>query len=86
VFEESVGITDKPVQAAHVANAPPQLTAFKPQSALALPQVQPGGQMIAPSVAAQNLAFVLATVYVLPGYAALHVAWLAAGLVGLEVE
>ncbi len=32
------------------------------------------------------MAFVLANVYVVPGYAALHVAWLAAGLVGLEVE
>ena len=32
------------------------------------------------------MALVLATVYVLPGYAALHVLWLAAGLVGLAVE
>jgi hypothetical protein len=28
----------------------------------------------------------LATVYVLPGYAALHVAWSTAGLVGVAVE
>ena len=36
--------------------------------------------------AAQNLALVLATVNVVPGYAALHVLWLAAGLVGVAVE
>ena len=35
--------------------------------------------------AAQNLA-VKNTVYVLPGYAALHVSWLAAGLVGVAAE
>jgi hypothetical protein len=33
-----------------------------------------------PAGVAQNLALILATVYVLPGNAALHVAWLTAGL------
>jgi hypothetical protein len=54
-----------------------------------LPSSQPSAPMrrLSPHTAvAQNWALVLATVYVLPGNAALHVLWLAAGLLGVAVE
>ncbi len=62
--------------------------ALQPSPATVLPSSQPSmpTRLPSPHKVAQNWALVLATVYVLPGYAALHVLWLAAGLVGVAVE
>jgi hypothetical protein len=46
----STGSALTPLQSTHVATAPPQFTAFKLQTLLALPQVQPRGQRMHVSI------------------------------------
>ena len=71
----------KPASIAQVA-LHPSPAAVPPSSHASAPIRLPSPH----TAVAQNLALVLATVYVLPRNAALHVLWLAAGLVGLTVE
>ncbi len=61
---------------------------LQPSPDAVLPSSQSSNPIRLPSphTVAQNLATALATVNVLPGYAALHVLWLAAGLAGVELE
>jgi len=72
----------QPGSTAQVAEQPSPATV--PPSSHAAPPISSTPSPHTP-LAAQNVA-PLATVYVLSGYAALHVLWLAAGLVGLAVE
>ncbi len=64
------------------AGLQPSPAAVPPSSHASAPARLPSPQ---PTGVAQKLA-PLSTVYVLPGYAALHVVWLTAGLAGVAVE
>ncbi len=79
--ERNVGEQLKPSSTAHVALHPSPPTVLPSSQASA-----PITRLPSPHVVAQNWALVLATVYVLPGYAALHVDWLKAELTGVTVE